>query len=486
MVKKLKYLFILFTLLLITDVNASTINGLQADSPTYAVVSSNYTNAPVRLWTTNIFGVDIVDYGLVVNDYVYVTACTDMLTLGYSYAPFYNSTTGRTASASDIRYSANLTSKTCTFSNGTQGKVVYIKFRLISDLLNVPVSGNNTFLYNDYITLNIGTNQPFSFSIQNISALDSDLDIYSNNFDTSLLEQQNQQIINNQNSNTNSIINNQDSNTQDIINNQNSNTDKEISTQNVCRDLNYGKDVGYLDTSCSFNSQAGTSSNNRTTDFIQVNSQSILQYIKAPNNAVNYRLCFYDNNKNYISYVFTNNLTEGQNITIPTNAKYIRYTANITTGMKYSLCSNGNQALNDSLNDLNDTLNSEDDPNTNQDINDMNDMVASDTPISDLITMPLTLVNAYINGINSTCSPINLGNLYGTDLTLPCINLESRLGSNLWSIIDTFFCIFMCYNIGMLFITAFDGITSLRDDFEGLYQPRHADIGYQPKHGGGN
>lgn len=150
------------------------------------------------------------------------------------------------------------------------------------------------------------------------------------------------------------------------------------------------------------------------------------------------------------------------------------------------ICSNRLDDQTNAINDLNDTLNDTSQPNTNQDINDMNNMVASDTPISDLITMPLTLVNAYINGINSTCSPVNLGNLYGTDLVLPCINLEQKLGSNLWSKIDILFCIFMCYNIGMLFISAFDGITSLRDDFESLYQPRHADVGYQPRHGGGN
>lgn len=154
-----------------------------------------------------------------------------------------------------------------------------------------------------------------------------------------------------------------------------------------------------------------------------------------------------------------------------------------------NIINNQNQNTNkiiESQEEIKDSITSESQPNTNQNINDMNSMVASDTPISDLITMPLTLINAYINGINTSCSPVNLGNLYGTDLILPCINLEQRLGSNLWNIIDTFFCIFMCYNIGMLFITAFDGITSLRDDFEGLYQPRHADTGYQPKHGGGN
>lgn len=144
------------------------------------------------------------------------------------------------------------------------------------------------------------------------------------------------------------------------------------------------------------------------------------------------------------------------------------------------------QETTDAVNGLKDSMTSESQPNTNSNINDMNNMVASDTPITDLITMPLTLINAYINGIGSTCSSFNLGSLLGTNLTIPCINLEQRLGSNLWNTIDILCCIFLCYEIAMLFISAFDGITSLRDDFEGLYQPRHADTGYVPKHGGGN
>lgn len=140
----------------------------------------------------------------------------------------------------------------------------------------------------------------------------------------------------------------------------------------------------------------------------------------------------------------------------------------------------------DAINDLNDSITSEQNPNTNQDINDMNNMVASDTPITDLITMPLTLINAYIGGVGSTCSPVNLGSLLGTNLTIPCINIQQHIGSNLWNTIDILCCIFLCYEIAMLFISAFDGITSLRDDFEGLYQPKHAYTGYVAKHGGGN
>lgn len=311
--------------------------------------------------------------------------------------------------------------------------------------------------------------------------------------------QNTQDIINNQNSNTNTITQNQDTNTQDIINNQNqnkqdiinnqnANTDKEIESQKVCKtkridNKNIVTNGYYLNNSGLLLSMATYG----VTDYISINSSSRLNVLSFSQTG---NLCFYNSSKSLISCSLNSSYNANNNVVnIPNDANYVRFSINRNSNIPtfdLNICENGNQVLDDSINDLNSTLNDTSQPNTSSDINDMNDMVASDTPISDLITMPLTLINAYINGINSACSPVNLGNLYGTDLILPCINLEQRLGSNLWSIIDTFFCIFMCYNIGMLFVTAFDGITSLRDDFEGLYQPRHADVGYQPKHGGGN
>lgn len=141
---------------------------------------------------------------------------------------------------------------------------------------------------------------------------------------------------------------------------------------------------------------------------------------------------------------------------------------------------------NSNTQELKDTMTDESTPNTNTEINDLNNQLISDTPITDLITLPLTLLNAYLTGVSGTCNPVNLGNLYGTNLSLPCINLEQRLGANLWTIIDSLVSIFMIYNIAMLMIQAFEGFTSLRDDYDSLYQPKHADTGYQPKHGGGN
>ena len=296
-------------------------------------------------------------------------------------------------------------------------------------------------------------------------------------------------ILNNLNQNIQNTITNQNQNTQDIINNQNQNTQQEIESQKVCQYID--KSNITIDNS-SLISSSGTVASGwpsyGITDYVKISNTTKIKILtNFQTSSSRSELCFYNINKQVTSCILNVNLSINQYLTIPTNSSYVRFTINkVYNEPQFEICNNGNQALSDNINNLNDSITSESQPNTNQDINDMNDMVASDTPISDLITLPITLINAYINGVNSSCSPVNLGNLYGTDLILPCINLEQRLGSNLWHIIDAFFSIFMCYNIGMLFVSAFDGITSLRDDFEGLYQPRHADSGYVPKHGGGN
>lgn len=156
--------------------------------------------------------------------------------------------------------------------------------------------------------------------------------------------------------------------------------------------------------------------------------------------------------------------------------------SNAINNSTQNIINNQNQNTQSIINSQNSTTNaitSEDDPNTNSSIQGFQNSLASDTPITDLITMPLTLLNAYINGMNSTCSPYNFGSLLGTNLTMPCINLQQRLGNNVWSIIDVLFSIFMIFNISKLFISAFNNFTSLKDDFSNMYTND-----YQPKHGG--
>lgn len=137
--------------------------------------------------------------------------------------------------------------------------------------------------------------------------------------------------------------------------------------------------------------------------------------------------------------------------------------------------SQGNQKLEDIFNSITD-----DTPISDEELDGFFDGIganfATDTPISDLILMPFTLLEAYSNGISSSCSNFSLGSLFGTELVMPCVDLESIVGSTLWSLIDTLISIFMFYNIAMLCVSIFESITSLDDSFQLLYTPQHGDM----------
>lgn len=475
MVKKLKYLLFIIPLLFIDNVKAQThtlsfnrfrttavdmTSSISCNSSSCNVTNvpfGNYTttfewtvnNAPSCSGDTLISGslaTDNPSFGIINSDYAYNRVY--LTTNGFDYPCAFS-------------VNSNGTSFSCSSSNlGTTFSISY-------------VLDNN---FGGDVHLNSVISRSFNINCDNSTQEIID----NNNFNTD-------RIINNDINTSNAIINNQNQNSQNIINNQNQNTQQQIESQKACFTKHYRtsdfNNYGYIDQDGNITSNT---QNWKYSDYIEFDIEKDKLYVDTYYDNAVASTCFYNVNKSKISCKTLSILYVGE-ITVPSNTKYIRFTGRISNDLPlYAIktCDNGNQVLNDSVNNLNDTLNDTSQPNTNQDISDMEDMVASDTPISDLITMPLTLINAYINGVNSTCSPVNLGNLYGSDLILPCINLEQRFGSNLWGIIDAFFSLFMCYNIGMLFVSAFDGLTSLRDDFEGLYQPRHADTGYQPRHGG--
>lgn len=88
---------------------------------------------------------------------------------------------------------------------------------------------------------------------------------------------------------------------------------------------------------------------------------------------------------------------------------------------------------------------------------------ASDSVISDMVLMPITLLNAFSSGFSGSCQAYNLGSLYGTNLTLPCINISNYLGSTLWGIIDVLMSGFLIYGIGKKFVKVFNDFTNLKD-----------------------
>ena len=127
--------------------------------------------------------------------------------------------------------------------------------------------------------------------------------------------------------------------------------------------------------------------------------------------------------------------------------------------------------VNNSINDVNDTLKDDNIDSSKTTIEDKS-ADATKSPISSLLTLPLKLLNNIHTGLSGTCSALNLGSLLGTDLVLPCINLEQRLGSYLWGLIDYAFCIFLIYNVGMLAVKIWTDVIMMRDFFSELYKPQ--------------
>lgn len=108
--------------------------------------------------------------------------------------------------------------------------------------------------------------------------------------------------------------------------------------------------------------------------------------------------------------------------------------------------------------------------------------------VSSLLLIPIDFLTRVYDSATVSCSPYNIGVLYGTRLVLPCINISSLLGNDLFNIIDAMCCIYMLYNIFMLIVFFIEKWTSLDDTFFLIYSPQHFGSGssdvYVPKHGG--
>lgn len=124
------------------------------------------------------------------------------------------------------------------------------------------------------------------------------------------------------------------------------------------------------------------------------------------------------------------------------------------------------QAINNNtqaVNGVNDSINDSSTDDPTNDLNDMNQNEISNSVISDLLLLPLNMFQRIINSINGTCSTFNLGSLYGSNLTLPCIDVPSIIGSNLWGVIDILFSGIFVLSIRKKFVDIFENITSLKD-----------------------
>lgn len=269
-------------------------------------------------------------------------------------------------------------------------------------------------------------------------------------------------IIEGNNNNTNTIIENDNDNTNTIIDNDNANTDKIIESNKVCNTYDKNSieiDNNFLQSDGSYNSN----NNYGITKYFKLNSNSTIKVLSSFNSdAAKY--CFYNTNKELISCNSINTSLVNTYLTIPSNTEYFRSSINKNINKPtFEICINGNQATNDSINNLNDNITSNDIDNPNSDLDDISNMIAENGVITNLLSLPITLYSKILNSVNGTCSSYNLGTLFGTSITFSCISLQSLLGNTIWGVIDILFSGFTIFAIAKKMIKVFNNMSSLKE-----------------------
>ena len=236
-----------------------------------------------------------------------------------------------------------------------------------------------------------------------------------------------------------------------------------VKSQEVCQFIDKSNivDNGYSLNS-SGNLQSGFDSYG-VTDYFSILSKSIsvIKPLSVSNSST--RSCFYDTNKTFISCVTNAQLSTGS-LTIPNNAVYVRFTIQkYLNEPQFQICQNGNQALYDGIMD-------HDVSGIDFTFGDID--VISDTPVSDLLLLPLELITKITTSLGSGCMTWDLPfNLWGNGnyvLHLPCLDLEDYLGETVWALIDDLFCFLMLFNIFKMLLRFYESWTSLKDTFDNV------------------
>lgn len=321
-------------------------------------------------------------------------------------------------------------------SNSTQANAFTIRFSPLSNMTYWGfkfgggfnnLTGVNNFLIND-------------FDLTEVSADNTD------------------ELINNQNQNTQDIINNQNQSTQDIINNQN-----EL-LGNKCSNMFNYNNYSHNENISNINVNGDTISLTSNTTWSHLDYQLTTEigktyYISGrvssnDNNSTGLFWVGYGSNfDNQRYYIYENNGSFNATFTATTTTTYFRLYASKTspnTTAYYKImvspttptyCEYGTtiSKLDDTNNAINDT-NSYLKDNSNPNISDNEflsvfNSIGFNDPLQHLLQLPVQFINALVSQSN-TCQTINLGTLWGVSLTLPCINLENIIGSNVWGVID--------------------------------------------------
>ena len=275
-------------------------------------------------------------------------------------------------------------------------------------------------------------------------------------------------IINNDNANTQNIINNNNQNTQDIINSNNQNTQDIINSNKVCSIIDKSSialDNKWLD--ANGNLHTSSSGTNGVSDYINIYNSTAKVLLNNSSATTDY-FCYYDDSKTKISCASISSLSVDQILSFPSNAKYLRTTINKTLNKpQLEICKNGNQALDDSINSLDSTLNDDDTDGATSEATDFFESFSTNTfGLTSIITAPLNLIQSLTS---STCNDLELPLPYlnNKKLTLPCMSTIYQ------QYFGTFFTIYQTITYGIIAYWVCVRIFNQVKDFK---NPEHDEI----------
>lgn len=115
------------------------------------------------------------------------------------------------------------------------------------------------------------------------------------------------------------------------------------------------------------------------------------------------------------------------------------------------------QEIKDKINDS-----SIDNNNATGTINSLSGQLASDNTITSLLLLPINFINVLIDGLSGECVPYSLGELWGSEIILPCVNLYNTFGV-IWYMVDTGLSALVIFKMSKYFIRLFNKLTNLKD-----------------------
>lgn len=479
----------------VSKVNAQAVNpnsneiyaeALNGDNPEYINIGQNQEYSLSILKRSNLFVSNFINLGTGVYK-------------GTAYVKYYN-TQGETCS--QLRQATNRV--TLSLNNVA-----------VNGTINIPactISDNYATLKIEYSYTNMQTNGVFKliyrlpfWNIGTKFLMNSTLDYEEKDYATNTdIENQTISIINNAIQNATDIISTNILSKEAIILAMNAATaqiQNAISNQNnYCQIYNYENEPVEINNNfLNTNGSLIENSNWNVSEYIKINKNYTykLSYTSNPGVA---SYCIYNNDKVKILCQTLPNNTE---ISIkPTIDGYIRYSIIISSINKVIFkgnnCEDRTEAEIDAIDNMNITISTKlqeafdmeeenaeeqkgllqsiisgigglfnilsdddiDDPENS--LNGLNNSLISDTPISSLLLLPVSIYQKVVNNINGTCSPINLGQLFNHDLIMTCIHIDDIIGSTLYSVIDVIISGFFILSIRKKVIEIFNNLTSLK------------------------